>query len=441
MKFFIKSFGCQMNIYDSKRIEDSLLAAGYEKADNWENAKIVIFNTCSIREKADEKLFSDLGRVRLLKEESFGDFVIVVAGCVAQSQHKDIVKRAPYVDIILGSQDIYQIVDKIDSILKKKTSETIIATIGEAKSKFRNLEKQFFNRSVSEFVTIQEGCNNFCTYCVVPYTRGREFSRNAFEIIEETKKLLSFGVKEIILLGQNVNSYTGDGLDGKKWNLSRLLFELAKLSDLRRLRYITSHPKNIDIEIAKAHRDIDILAPFLHLPIQSGSDSILTKMNRKYSASEYVKCIELLREYGPNIAFSTDFIVGFPGETDEDFKQTIKLAERIKFAQAYSFKYSSRPNTAAAKMNDQISEKIKSERLKILRDLLDDQQTRFNQSCLGKSLNVLFTKKGRHKNQFVGRSEYSQAVSLCANNVNIGDIVPVKIMQIASHSLIGVIEA
>ncbi len=438
MYFFIKSYGCQMNSYDSQRMADLLTEKGHSAVDEPEKANIVIFNTCSIREKADEKLFSDLGRVKTLKDAHDGDFIIIVTGCVAQTRVQDIMKRAPYVDIILGPQDIQAIAEKIDEHLHSEN--VLVSTSLGAEDKFNRLTTDFYNRKVSEFLTIQEGCDNFCTYCVVPYTRGREFSRNVADIVAEAKKLIATGVKEIILLGQNVNSYNGTDENGQRHNLSDLLFTLAELDGLKRLRYTTSHPKDINESIGKAHRDIKILMPFLHLPVQSGSDAILKKMNRKYTAEKYFECIDMLREYRPDMAFSSDFIVGFPGETDEDFQKTLQLVERVKYSQAYSFKYSPRPNTVAAKMDNQIDEKIKSERLSILQDLLNRQQTQFNESFVGKYLSVLFEKEGKHKNQLVGRSEYSQAVSVCANNINIGDIVRVKITEAVSHSLLGTTE-
>ena len=438
MYFFIKSYGCQMNSYDSQRMADLLTDKGHTAVDEPEKADIVIFNTCSIREKADEKLFSDLGRVKTLKDSHNGDFIIVVTGCVAQTRVQDIMKRAPYVDIILGPQDIQAIAEKIEECVRSE--EVLVSTSLGAEDKFHRLTADFHNRKVSEFLTIQEGCDNFCTYCVVPYTRGHEFSRNVADIVAEAKKLIAAGVKEIILLGQNVNSYKGIDENGQSRNLSNLLFTLAELDGLKRLRYTTSHPKDINESIGKAHRDIDILMPFLHLPVQSGSDAILKKMNRKYTAAKYFECIDMLREYRPDIAFSSDFIVGFPGETDEDFQQTLQLVERVKYSQAYSFKYSPRPNTVAAKMDNQIDERVKAERLSILQDLLNKQQTEFNENCVGKYLHVLLEKPGKHENQLVGRSEYSQAVSVCANNINIGDIVRVKITEAVSHSLLGTTE-
>lgn len=432
-----------MNVYDSSRLADALYESGYKLSESIDGADILIYNTCSIREKADEKLFSDLGRANLLKLEANArgdDCMIIVCGCVAQSKTADFASRAPYVDAIIGPQEIHNIKSVIDNILTKKDNPPVVLTQLNPRDKFDNLAKQFFKRNCSEFLTIQEGCNNFCTYCVVPYTRGREFSRDVDDIITEAKGLISVGVKEITLLGQNVNSYHGDGANGEKYSLAKLLFKLAELDGLARIRYMTSNPKDINIEMAKAHRDIDILAPFLHLPVQSGSDEVLKKMKRRYSVDDYLKCIDMLREHKTDIAFSSDFIVGFPGETDEDFEDTLKLAEKMKFAQAYSFKYSPRPHTVAAEMEDQIPDKKKSERLKILQDLLNSHQTQFNENCVGRNLSVLVTKSGRHKNQVVGRSEYSQAVSICDSSIKTGDIVSVKITEVKSHSLVGVTE-
>lgn len=447
MRFFIKSYGCQMNSYDAQRIADTLIAAGYKKSNKPDESDILIFNTCSIREKADEKLFSDLGRAKILQSQRLAyensKSIIMVAGCVAQAQPNNILKRAPYVDAVIGPQDIHKIPIIISTILnnlKNIGTHKVIAINSNANKKFSSFTREFYNRTCSEFLTIQEGCNNFCTYCVVPYTRGREISRNAIDILNEAKKIISLGVKEITLLGQNVNSYRGNGIDGKTWTLSRLLLAMAELPELKRLRYLTSNPKDIKKDIAEAHKQIEILAPFLHLPVQSGSDRILKKMNRKYTSDEYLKCIDMLQEYRPDIAFSSDFIVGFPGETDEDFKSTLKLAEKVKFAQAYSFKYSPREKTPAAKMNDQVNDDIKSERLATLQNLLNKHQIEFNERSIGKRMNALFIKNGRYKNQLIGRTEYSQAVSVCGNGINIGDFIQVKITEMKSHSLVGIIE-
>lgn len=426
-----------MNSYDSQRMEDILLEAGHRRANSVENARLIIFNTCCIREKASEKLFSDLGRVRVLMNRSSEKFLIAVTGCVAQFQAKDVLRRAPWVNIVLGPQDIQQIAAKVAESLEKRASGKLSSTTLNAKDKFKHLSGQFFHRNIAEFITIQEGCNNFCTYCVVPYARGREFSRSAAEIIQEAERLMLLGVKEITLLGQNVNAYAGEGPDGERWSLARLLAELAQLKGLERLRYVTSHPRYVDEGIAEAHEKIGVLAPSLHLPIQSGSNRVLERMNRKYTVEEYLKCVQTLRKHRPDMAFSSDFIVGFPGETEEDFQQTIELIEKVMFSQAYSFRYSPRPGTAAATMKDQVPEALKAKRLRILQDLLNEQQNAFNRGFVGKQVKVLFTKKGRHKNQITGRSEYAQAVTVCDSGISIGDMARVEVTGILSHSLIG----
>ncbi|MDR2724335.1 MAG: tRNA (N6-isopentenyl adenosine(37)-C2)-methylthiotransferase MiaB [Holosporaceae bacterium] len=440
MRFFIKNYGCQMNSYDSRRMADILISAGHAHACSLLQANLIILNTCSIREKVDGKIFSDIGRLKLLKEKASGNFFIVVVGCMAQSRFSDIVRRTPYVDIILGPQNIHLIAEIVDDIIKNKVLDATISTSEDAESKFRQLPNKFSDRGVSEFLTIQEGCNNFCSYCVVPFTRGREFSRGVLDIVQEVKNLISLGVKEITLLGQNVNSYNGEGRGRRNYSFPDLLFELAHMDGLKRLRYTTSNPRDVDENLARAHKEIEILMPSLHLPVQSGADAILKKMNRKYTRNEYVRCVEMLREYRPDLAFSSDFIVGFPGETDADFQQTLELAESIGYAQAYSFKYSPRSGTPAAQMPNPVPEDIKSERLQILQNLLDDQQLKFNQNFIGQYLNVLFVKEGRHEKQLVGRSEYSQSVSSTAAAASVGDIVNVRITEVASHSLIGVID-
>lgn len=432
MKFFIKSYGCQMNSYDSQRMADGLTAAGHEQVSSVDAADLFIFNTCSIRAKADDKLFSDLGRVKPFRDKTNG--IVVVTGCAAQLRADDIVKRMPWVDVILGPQDIQYLVEKIEN-LQRGTAE--ISTKLDSACKFSRLSEHFFRRGVSEYVTIQEGCDNFCTYCVVPFTRGREFSRDVEDILSEAKKLLALGVKEITLLGQNVNSYRGKMKSGEKGSLSKLLFAAAELPGLLRLRYTTSNPQDLGEDIAAAHRDIPVLAPFLHLPVQSGSDEILRRMNRKYTAAQYLEIVDMLREYRPDMAFSSDFIVGFPGETDNDFAQTLSIAKRVKYSQAYSFKYSPRPRTAAAAMPNQVGEKVKEQRLAVLQNLLNSQQNAFNNSCLGKTLEVLFTKNGRREGQLAGRSEYFQAVTVNDKNIKIGDMRKVKISKAVSHSIIG----
>ncbi|MCR4624108.1 MAG: tRNA (N6-isopentenyl adenosine(37)-C2)-methylthiotransferase MiaB [Alphaproteobacteria bacterium] len=441
MRFYIKSYGCQMNVYDSQRMEDLLVSLGHKKEDQAENANLLIFNTCSIREKADDKLFSDLGRAKILKDKSTeDDFIIVVAGCVAQTRPKDLLARHPYVDMILGPQDIQNISDRIHDLVENKDLDALVLTNLKASDKFEKFNKtgSFAEKSVSEYLTIQEGCDNFCTYCVVPHTRGREFSRSVKEIMTEAKSLVANGVKEITLLGQNVNSYDGLDESGENCRLSRLLWELSSIEGLKRLRYTTSNPKDVDEEIAKAHRDIDTLMPFLHLPVQSGSNEILRKMNRKYGRERYFEVIDMLRSYRSDMAFSSDFIVGFPGETDKDFEDTLDLVKKVQFSQAYSFKYSPRPNTPAAKMKNQISEEVKTERLQRLQHLLNQQQSDFNALFVGRNVEVLLTKEGRHSGQLAGRSEYFQAVTVNnAKALNIGDIVKVRVTDAVSHSLIG----
>lgn len=441
MFFYIKSYGCQMNIYDSVRMADLLVSFGHKKAENIEDANLIIFNTCSIREKADDKLFSDLGRAKILKESSDKeDFIIVVSGCVAQSRPKDLLARHPYVDVILGPQDIQNIAECVEDLLKNKEIDTLIRTDLKASDKFLKFNKTetLTKRTVSEYLTIQEGCDNFCTYCVVPHTRGREFSRDVKEIVVEAKSLVSRGVKEIILLGQNVNSYNGLSETGEHYRLAQLLWELASISGVKRLRYMTSNPKDINEDIAIAHRDIEILMPFLHLPVQSGSNEILRRMNRKYNRERYFEVIDMLRDYKSDMAFSSDFIVGFPGETDKDFEDTLDLVRRVNYAQAYSFKYSPRPNTPAAKMENQIEESVKAARLSVLQDLLNQQQLDFNNTFVDKEVEVLITKEGRYLGQLAGRSEYFQAVTINnAGDVNIGDILKVIIKETGSHSLVG----
>ena len=441
MRFYIKSYGCQMNVYDSQRMEDILMSLGHKKEDKAEDANLLIFNTCSIREKADDKLFSDLGRAKILKDKSQeDDFIIVVAGCVAQSRPKDLLARYPYIDMILGPQDIQNISDRVDDLIKNKDLDTLVLTDLRASDKFQKFNKAnpLSERTVSEFLTIQEGCDNFCTYCVVPYTRGREFSRSVKEIMTEARSLVANGVKEITLLGQNVNSYNGVDESGENRRLSQLLGELSSIDGLKRLRYTTSNPKDVDEDIAKAHRDIKILMPSLHLPVQSGSDDVLKKMNRKYSRGKYFEVIDMLRSYRPDMAFSSDFIVGFPGETDKDFENTLDLVKRVNYAQAYSFKYSPRPHTPAAKMENQVPEDVKDKRLQILQELLNQQQGDFNSSFVGKKVEVLITKEGRHPGQLVGRSQYSHAVTIDnACDLYVGDIVEVYVKSAVSHSLIG----
>lgn len=445
LKFFIKSYGCQMNVYDSQRIADIFSASGFEQVSCLHDANIVVLNTCFIREKAEEKLFSDLGRIKVFKEAAASKgivYKIVVVGCVAQSRGSDIFARANYVDAVIGPQQIDKISEIINSISScsgstSKSGNLFVNFVGQ--EKFKNLPVNFFNREKSDFITIQEGCNNFCTYCVVPHTRGPEFSRCVDDIIKEAEILVNSGTVEITLLGQNVNSYHGTNSDGKSVNLAYLLDKLSEIVDLKRIRYTTSHPKDVNSDLLAVHRSNKKVMPFIHLPIQSGSDSILRAMRRGYDSCEYLECINTFREIRPDMAFSSDFIVGFPGETENDFLKTMELVRHVKFSQGYSFKYSPRPNTKASVMDNQVPESVKKERLFELQKLLLEQQVDYNKSFIGKILEVLPTKCGRQNGQLSGRSQYFQAVCFHGDEQLIGKIVHVKIIDALPHSLFGIV--
>ena len=437
-KYFIKTYGCQMNVYDSHRMAMMLEDMGYEKTDKQADADFVLFNTCHIREKAAEKLFSDLGRALLIKNERSErglDTVIGVAGCVVQAEDEQIFKRAPYVDFALGPLTYHRLPEILKKIKQKKQSG-ILDTDFPCESKFDFLPENKATGGCS-FLAVQEGCNNFCTYCVVPYTRGVEYSRPVKDVIDEAKNLIATGTLEINLLGQNVNSYHGEDEKGVERNLAYLLNKMAELDGLKRLRYTTSYPADVDDDLIKCHHDIDILMPYLHLPVQSGSNKILKLMNRRHSAETYLEKIAKLREANPNLRFSSDFIVGFPFETDEDFEKTLDLVDKVKYIQAFSFKYSRRPGTPAAEMDGQIPEKIKKERLDILQAKLFDLQEKFNKSCIGQSFDVLFEQKGRHKGQLIGRTPYMQNVHVHAADDMMGKILKVKISDATTNSLEG----
>lgn len=448
LKVFIKSYGCQMNIYDSNKMRDILCAQGCKFVDDYSSANIVILNTCSIREKAEDKLFSDLGRIRPYKElakKSGSTYIIVVAGCISQLRKDSIIKKANCVDIVIGPQMIQHISKLISLHLQNETSKNVLCSFN-GQEKFSSFDKtKSTNFRVSEFVTIQEGCDNFCTYCIVPHTRGREISRSVDSVLREVCLLADAGVKEIVLLGQNVNSYHGLNRYNEQTTLASLIRKISQeVPHIRRIRYVTSYPNDMTDELISAFCDIDVLMPFLHLPVQSGSTRILQAMNRKYSAEYYIECIEKIRKMRPDIAFSSDFIVGFPGETDEDFSDTIKLVNHVKFAQAYSFKYSPRPYTKAATMDDQVPDIVKEERLAILQSILDAQQKDFNQQTVGKTVNVLLEKLGKYQDQLIGKTEHAQAVTVTQqghSSCKVGDIVRVKITNNLSHSLYGEVES
>ncbi len=441
-KVFVKTFGCQMNVYDSERMTEALAADGFEETQDVEAADLVILNTCHIREKAAEKVYSDLGRLREVKERrarAGKETLVAVAGCVAQAEGAEIVRRAPVVDLVVGPQSYH----RLPALLAEARTApaSIVETGFPDEDKFSELPARRATRSATAFLTVQEGCDKFCTFCVVPYTRGMEFSRPVDALEEEARRLAGFGVREITLLGQNVNAYHGEGPDGRPWSLAKLIGRLAEIEGIERLRYTTSHPRDMHDDLISAHGYEAKLMPYLHLPFQAGSDRILAAMNRKHTAGDYLRLVDRIRAARPGIALSTDVIVGFPGESAEEFEATLGVVREVGFAQAFSFKYSPRPGTPAAGLPDQISDGIKAERLARLQELLEAQQTRFNASCVGQTLPVLFERPGRRAGQLVGRSPYLQAVHAEAGDEMLGRIVPVEIDASGMNSLAGVISA
>ncbi len=436
-KVFIKTYGCQMNVYDSVRMADVLAPMGYSESQTPDEADLVILNTCHIREKAAEKVYSELGRIKKLKEarEANGqNMVIGVAGCVAQAEGEEIIRRAPVVDMVFGPQSYHHLPDMLAEASRK--SGVVELDFPEVQ-KFDYLPETTQPQGASAFVSVQEGCDKFCTFCVVPYTRGAEYSRPVAKIEQEVRQHVSQGVKEVMLLGQNVNAYHGEAGDGAEWTLGRLIRHLAEIVGLERIRYTTSHPRDMEDELIRAHGDVPQLMPYLHLPIQSGSNNVLHAMNRKHTASEYIAIIERLRAQRPDIAMSGDFIVGFPGETDDDFEDTMRLVETVGYAQAYSFKYSPRPGTPAANSELQVDEGVKSERLARLQDLLNRQQLAFNQQTVGKELDVLLERPGRDAGQLLGRSPYLQSVHVDNAEAFADQLVKVRITQAHANSLTG----
>jgi tRNA-2-methylthio-N6-dimethylallyladenosine synthase len=439
-RVFIKTYGCQMNVYDSARMAELVAPLGYTSVDIPRGADLVILNTCHIREKAAEKVFSELGAMRRLKtaREKRGEHMIIaVAGCVAQAEGEEILRRAPFVDMVFGPQTYHRLPEML-ARASRATGDGILDTSFPAEPKFDHLPETTPAPEVSALLTIQEGCDKFCSFCVVPYTRGAEFSRPAAQIIAEAKRLTHAGAREITLLGQNVNAYHGIAPDNGEWHLADLLRALAHLPGLDRLRYTTSHPCDVDDGLIAAHRDVPELMPFLHLPVQSGSDRVLTAMNRRYSTDDYRRTVEKLRRARPDLALSSDFIIGYPGESDLDFQATFDLVGEIGFTQAFSFKYSPRPGTPAA-AEKQVPEPVKAERLAIFQALLQTQQRAFNDASVGSVMPVLFEKPGRHDGQLVGRSPYLQPVHADVPAARIGDILPVQIVGVRSNSLTGVI--
>jgi len=438
----VRTWGCQMNVYDSQRMLDLLAPLGYRPVDAPEGADIVILNTCHIREKATEKLFSELGRLKTAKQakaEAGGRMILAVAGCVAQAEGPVIAERARHVDLVVGPQSFQSLPELVARALRAG-GEPIVLTDFPADPKFDHLPEEAAPRGVSAFLAIQEGCDKFCSFCVVPYTRGAEYSRPAADVLAEAGRLARAGAREITLLGQNVNAYHGAGPDGGTWSLGRLIRAVAEIQGVDRIRYTTSHPRDMDDELIAAHRDVPALMPFLHLPVQSGSDRILGLMNRKHTAAEYAAIIDRLRDARPDIAISSDFIVGFPGETDRDFPATLDLGGRVGFAQAYSFKYSPRPGTPAAVAAGQVPEAVKAERLAALQAALLDEQTRFNQASVGRVVPVLLDRAGSRPGQLHGRSPHMQSVHVPAPAHRLGRIAQVRIEEARALSLRGRLE-
>jgi tRNA-2-methylthio-N6-dimethylallyladenosine synthase len=440
-KLHIKSYGCQMNVYDAQRMVDALAPEGFVETSNVDDADLVILNTCHIREKASEKVYSELGRLRLAKEEAARNgrrMNIAVAGCVAQAEGDEIIRRAPVVDVVVGPQSYHHLPQLLETA---KRDGRALETDFPVEDKFGFLPaprpEAIRARGISSFVTVQEGCDKFCTFCVVPYTRGTEVSRPVVKIIEDVLRLADNGVREITLIGQNVNAYHGEGPDGRIWSLGTLLHRLADIPGILRLRYSTSHPRDVDDTLITAHRDVPALMPFVHLPVQSGSDRILAAMNRRHTADDYRRAIERFRGTRQDIAFSSDFIVGFPGETEEDFRATLALVTQIGYAGAYSFKYSPRPGTPAADMQETVSAAEMDERLVRLQELIDSQQSAFNRAAIGNTVDVLFERTARNPGQIVGRTAYLQPAHVIASADLIGQVLPVRIESLERYSLLG----
>ena len=440
-KLHIKSYGCQMNVYDAQRMVDTLADEGFVETASADDADLVILNTCHIREKASEKVYSELGRLRLAKDEaarSGRKVRIAVAGCVAQAEGDEIIRRAPVVDVVVGPQSYHH----LPQLLAQADRDgRAIETEFPAQDKFAFLPPPKTDairaRGVSAFVTVQEGCDKFCSFCVVPYTRGSEVSRPVAAIVDDTRRLADNGVREITLIGQNVNAYHGEGPDGRTWTLGRLLHALADVPGIARLRYSTSHPGDVDDSLVAAHRDLAALMPFVHLPVQSGSDRILAAMNRRHTVRDYRSMVERFRAVRQDIAFSSDFIVGFPGETEQDFSATLALVAQIGYAAAYSFKYSPRPGTPAAEMQEMVPTAEMDERLARLQELIDSQQSAFNMAAIGTTVDVLFERAGRNPGQIVGRTAYLQPAHVTASTDIIGQTLPMRIERLERFSLLG----
>ena len=452
-KFYIKTYGCQMNVYDTEKMTDVLEAEGYVASAEVDGVDLVILNTCHIREKAAEKVYSDIGRIRKVvntEDKTQKRGLIAVAGCVGQAEGREIMRRAPAVNLVFGPQTYHRLPALLAEVADQRAkglTPRVLDTDFPAETKFDHLPRAKAGRSASAFLSVQEGCDKFCTYCVVPYTRGAEFSRPVAAIMSEAEELVAGGVREMTLLGQNVNAYHGLTENGEVLSLAGLIRLLAKIPNLGRIRYTTSHPRDMTQELIDVHGEVSQCMPYLHLPIQAGSDKILTAMNRQHGVESYIETIDALRKTRPDIAISGDFIVGFPGETDEDFEATLALVERIKYAQAYSFKFSPRPGTPAVDMENQVDEDVKVERLARLQDLLNKHQREFNDQTVGMTMPVLFEREGKQKGQLIGRTPYMQSVHVTLSAVDetseqeynslMGDVRDVEIVTAGPRSLEG----
>tara|TARA_R100001129_G_scaffold155571_1_gene118548 strand:+ start:1886 stop:3265 length:1380 start_codon:yes stop_codon:yes gene_type:complete len=435
-KLHIKTYGCQMNVYDSDRMAGLLAPLGYALTDVVDDADMVLLNTCHIREKAAEKVYSELGRINKMKQARQADggaMILGVAGCVAQAEGEEVLKRAPYVDMVFGPQTYHRLPEMVARLHREKGAQ--LDTDFPEESKFDHLTAPGRVEGRAAFLTVQEGCDKFCTFCVVPYTRGAEFSRPVDQVLAEARQLVAQGAVEITLLGQNVNAYHGTDADGAELGLGGLIRRLAEIDGIARLRYTTSYPAEVDDALIAAHRDVPELMPYLHLPVQSGSDRVLKAMNRRHGRDFYIDLVARLRAARPDLGLSSDFIVGFPGETDADFQDTLSLVREVGYVQAYSFKYSPRPGTPAAAMELQVPEDVKDARLKELQDLLNTQQLAFNQACVGRTLPVLLDRPGRHAGQLLGRSPYMQAVHVDAPADWLGRVADLKIVSAGGNSL------
>jgi tRNA-2-methylthio-N6-dimethylallyladenosine synthase len=442
-KLYVKSYGCQMNAYDSHRMADLLAPQGYAETGTPDDADLIILNTCHIREKAAEKVYSELGRLRVLKRQAAQagrSITVAVAGCVAQAEGQEIIRRAPVVDLVVGPQSYHRLPELLAR--NERQESGIVETEFPVEDKFNFLpppsKAKTQSRGVTAFVTVQEGCDKFCTFCVVPYTRGVEVSRPVEAILAEVQNLADAGVREVTLIGQNVNAYHGEGF-GRTWTLGQLLHRIAEIPGVARLRYTTSHPCDVNDDLIAVHRDLPQLAPQLHLPVQSGSDRILEAMNRRHTRADYLRAIERLRAARPDLALTSDFIVGFPGETDDDFRGTLRLVDEVGYSDSFSFKYSQRPGTPGATMSEQVPEDVKSERLQRLQAAVRRHQLAFNARCRGLTLDVLMEKPGRLPGQLAGRSPYLQTVLVMAPPSLIGKMVSVTVTELGTNTLFGVL--